>query len=119
MLMLCATISNAQNKLTSVSGNIIDKKTTQPIEFASIQLVQKSNVKVSKIALSNKRGKFLIDSITPGVYLLKVNYMGFNVPEKEILFKEGEATVNIGTIEMEVATNTLDEVKVTSKKSDA
>ena len=117
MLMLCATISNAQNKLTSVSGNIIDKKTTAPIEFASIQLVQKSNIKSSKIALSNKRGKFSIDSIPPGVYLLKVNYMGFNVPEKEILFKEGEATVNIGTIEMEVATNTLDEVKVTSKKA--
>jgi len=117
MLMLCATFIHAQNKWTSISGNIIDKKTTQPIEFASIQLVQKSNTKLNKIGLSNKRGKFLIDSITPGAYLLKVNYMGFTVPEKEIILKEGAAPVNIGTIEMEVSTNTLDEVKVTSKKA--
>jgi len=72
MLMLCATFIHAQDKWSSISGNIIDKKTTQPIEFASIQLVQKSNTKLNKIGLSNKRGKILIDSITPGPYLLKV-----------------------------------------------
>lgn len=117
MLLMCATFVHAQNKWSSLTGTITDKKTTQLIEFASIQLIQKNNPKLNKIALSNKRGKFLIDSIMPGTYFLKVNYMGFTVPQKEIILKEGSGVVNIGTIEMEVTTNTLDEVKVTSKKA--
>ncbi len=117
MLLLSSTVIDAQNKWGSITGNIVDKKTAQPIEFVSIQLVQKNNAKLTKIALSNKRGKFLIDSITLGTYLLKVNYIGCNAPEKEIILKDELATLNLGTIEMDVATNTLDEVKVTSKKA--
>ena len=117
VILLFSTVLNAQNKWESITGNIVDKKTAQPIEFASIKLVQKNNTKLNKIALSNKRGKFSIDSIALGTYLLKVNYIGFNVPEKEIILKEESASLNLGTIEMDVVTNTLDEVKVTSKKA--
>ena len=109
----------SQGKGIALSGTITDKKTAQPIEFATVQLFAKNSAAVVnntpiRTAISNKKGKFLLDSLTSGNYLLRVNYMGLAAPDKEV---ELSASRNIGTVEMELASTPLSEVSVTARKN--
>ncbi len=117
ILINCVINLSAQNKLININGTIVDKKSIQPIEYASIILSNKNNVAASKTVISNKRGKFTIDSIAPGNYKISINYMGLTVPELSITVAANSGNINLGNLEMELGTNTLSEVSVTAKKN--
>ncbi len=114
LLITSYTLALSQSRGIGVTGTVADKKNAQPIEYATVQLFSKSPRSLIKTAITNKRGKFAIDSIATGTYIVSVNYMGLAAPEKEYNFT---STTNMGTIEMELATNTLSDVTVTAKKN--
>ncbi len=117
MLLCCYFSSEAQNKTGSVNGTVIDKKTGLPIEYASVQLIEQKNNTALKTAISNKKGKFSLDSIAFGTYSLKINYMGLVVPAQTVTLATNASVVSLGNISMELSSNTLEEVSVTSKKN--
>jgi outer membrane receptor protein involved in Fe transport len=119
LLLLCfiSEYAFSQRNTTSLTGLIIDQKTSQPIEFATIQLIQNNKSAFIKSVLSSNNGKFLMDSIMAGTYLLRINYMGLIVPEKELVFTSNQGRVDLGIIEMNLANNVLADVIVTAKKS--
>ncbi len=116
---LCFFVSYTQKKSgkLSVSGFIIDKSSRQPIELASIQVFSKGETKNIKTVISDKKGKFIIDSVLAGTYLIKFSFIGFMAPDKELVIESQQMSINIGTIEMEQAGNELKEVSVTAKKA--
>lgn len=114
LLITSYTLALSQSRGIGVTGTVADKKNAQPIEYATVQFFNKSPRSLIKTAITNNRGKFTIDSISTGIYIVSVNYMGLAAPEKEYNFT---STTNMGTIEMELATNTLSDVTVTAKKN--
>jgi hypothetical protein len=117
ILISCYCNLSAQNKTGSVNGTVIDKKTGLPLEYASIQLLEPSNKIAIKTTISNKKGKFNLDSIAFGNYSLKVNFMGLIAPIQSVSLTANASTVSIGDISMELSSNTLNEVSVTAKKN--
>jgi len=117
ILISCYCNLSAQNKTGSVNGTVIDKKTGLPLEFASVQLLEPTNKVVIKTAISNRKGKFNLDSIALGNYSLTVNYMGLIAPLQTVLLTSNASIIAVGNINMDLIPNTLEEVSVTAKKN--
>jgi len=117
LLISCYCNLSAQNESGFINGTVIDKKTGQPIEYASVQLTAASNKIVIKTAISSKKGNFHLDSIAMGTYYLKVNYMGLIAPQQTVSLTVNKSTIALGNIYMEISSNRLEEVSVTSKKN--
>jgi hypothetical protein len=117
ILVSCYYNVSAQNKTGSVNGTVTDKKTGRPLEYASVQLLEPTNNVAKKTTISNKKGKFNLDSIAFGNYLLKLNYMGLIAPIQTVSLTADASTITVGNISMELSSNTLNEVSVTAKKN--
>lgn len=63
------------NNLGSVTGKIIDQITKAPLDYANVQLELNGITKVKQ--QSNDSGCYVFKNIKPGIYTLKVAYIGY------------------------------------------
>ncbi len=98
-----------------VKGKVFIEKDKTPAQFASVGLLQlpDSSVVTGVITLSD--GGYSFESLKPGSYFVKVNYLGYKVAGKSILVKENEP-VTVDTIFLAENPTTLDEVVVVGEK---
>jgi len=111
ILACIALFSLPLNAGNMIIGRIVDIK-KQPIEFATITLIHSKTNKFIKGEVSNEKGEFVIDKVSPGVYILSVTMVGYiknesekvvidsknNVVEKNIILKEN--VVQLATVEV-------------------
>jgi len=106
----------SQEKGASVSGTITDKTSKQPVEFATVQLLNTdSSVTVSSI--TDKKGRFILLNVRPANYILRASFIGYERSEKAISVNMGQSKINAGTMEIFSLSTNMTEVTVTSKKS--
>ena len=120
-LLICclfsATFLFAQKPTNSnsvfISGKIIDAKTNQPLEYATIVL---KNTKTKKISggITNEKGTFRVLS-KKGTYEISVEYISFKT--KKFPIQEITSNKNLGTIKLQEDANSLDEVVLIAEKS--
>ncbi|MGB8192064.1 MAG: TonB-dependent receptor, partial [Chitinophagaceae bacterium] len=72
IFMLC----NSLFAQISVSGTVTDKVSGRPVEFASILLVQLPD-STETGTVTDKKGKFLIEKVQPGTYIVRCSFIGF------------------------------------------
>ncbi len=101
----------------NVTGVVVDKLTSQAVEYANLVLFrQKDSVMVSG-AVTNQKGQFNIDKVPFGKYYLVVSFIGYSslrIPD--IMVNPKEPNKNVGQIKFEPSTNTLGEVNITAEK---
>jgi len=101
-----------------VSGIVIDQKSKQPIEYATIALQSVKDSSIATGGVTDAKGKFFLSEIKLGKYRLIVDFIGFErfVSEPFGLGREGTSN-NFGKIEMNVSSeNELQEVEVVVDK---
>ncbi len=121
-------------------GKLIESKSSKPIEFASVQLLQNKFDSVSKKRkevviggmLTKANGEFLIENVPAmGQYKLKVSVVGFKSYEQTVSFDikmgsgnngdmssmMGALDKDLGNIKIDIEEKTLENVTVTSSKS--
>ena len=97
----------------SITGKVVDFKTNQPLEYATIVL---KNTKTAKISggITDEKGNFNIK--TPkGNYEISVEYISFKsikLPTQTL-----SANKNFGTIKLSENTDSLDEVVIIAEKT--
>jgi hypothetical protein len=70
LLFICILFFSFQLKATNaISGRVVDTK-KQPIEFATVSLLNSKTKVFVKGEVSNQKGEFIIDNIKPGNYTL-------------------------------------------------
>jgi outer membrane receptor protein involved in Fe transport len=107
----------SQQSNTTVIGTIIEKTSRQPIEFVTVVLLNEDSVMV-KGTITNKKGKFSIEEIAPGNYLVRYSYIGYNSAMVQELKVSGEQPhINLGTLELDSDAKKLTEVVVASTKA--
>ncbi len=99
----------------SVTGIIADKSSKQPIEFATVQLLHPGDSSVINTTVTDRKGKFVLDKITAGNYILCFSFIGYEKTILPVVIKQQKE--NIGTIEIEVSLKNMNEVLVTARKS--
>lgn len=87
MLLAVALVSsngvNAQEK-QSITGKLIEEKSTQAVSFATIALIKASDSKIAGSSMSDENGVFSISPVITGSYILKVSNIGFKPVTRNI-----------------------------------
>ncbi|MEO7263580.1 MAG: TonB-dependent receptor [Ferruginibacter sp.] len=107
---------HAQQVGTIITGNVIDSALAQTVEFATVQLLILPDSTVSRLTVTDKKGKFILENIEPGNYLLRFSFIGFANTQIPITINK-QARLNLGKIEIVSITASMKEVTVTGKKS--
>ena len=114
LLFYAVNISVAQNKGNNgkIKGTVLDKNTNTPMESAAVQLFNLDSVLVGG-ALTNPEGKFVIEDIKPGVYNLKISYIGYGTAyANNVEVSSSKKDLSIGTVKLELNTEMTQEIEV-------
>ncbi|HKO78598.1 MAG TPA: TonB-dependent receptor [Flavobacterium sp.] len=97
-----------------VTGKIVDKKSNQPLEFATITLKNQKNPKAISGGITNNKGEYEADVI-PGVYDITIEFISFK--SIDIKGKNIAEKTSLGTIGLEEDASQLNEVVIRAEKS--
>jgi outer membrane receptor for ferrienterochelin and colicins len=97
-----------------VTGEIVEKISNQPLEYATITLRNTKNPKVIAGGITNNKGEYDVDVI-PGIYDITIEFISFKVIE--IKGKKITDKTNLGTASLEEDASQLNEVVVRAEKS--
>ena len=118
LFSLVALQNYAQNRTSGskISGTILDSVTHTPIPYAAVSIYLKGQSDVAGGILTDDNGKFLIDSVAPGKYKLKIDYVSYKTKSiEDIDVKPGDN--KMGTIVLSSTAKAMKEVTVTGTKS--
>ena len=117
-LLITSFLSFSQGKPQAtkikITGKVIEKVSKQPLEYATITLINPKFPKATGGGITNPKGEFDIDVI-PGIYDIKIEFISF----KPIIIKDRELqkSTNLGQIPLEEDASQLNEVVVRAEKS--
>ncbi|WP_160717748.1 outer membrane beta-barrel family protein [Chitinophaga solisilvae] len=118
LLFIAVSNVNAQTPLTTtwkISGKIVDAATSRPVEYASVVLLQQSDSSMVSGMYTTPAGMFSFDRVTPGIYVLRITFMGYDKLEKAVRVIAGKNTL-AGTLRLQTAGKVLNAVEIKAEK---
>jgi len=109
-LLFCCTSYLAFAQSGSLTGTINDPSNA-PLEGATAVLVNQSDSLMAGFALTDAKGRFLIEDIQFGKYILQISYLGYTDME-EIIEISSKSRIQLDLITMEESDINLDEILV-------
>ncbi|MCF8381869.1 MAG: outer membrane beta-barrel protein [Bacteroidales bacterium] len=97
-----------------IKGRVIDNN-NNPIEFATVALVNPLSKLALKGAVCNQKGEYIIEKIENGEYYLSASMMGFEPTETEIVVIDLKTRIIEKTIVLKQSVLALEEVTVKGK----
>lgn len=100
----------------TITGSVVNKQTGEPIDFATIQLIDAKTKKPLPIGTNaDENGNFILPDIKDGEYLVRVTNIGSVDQERPATIKGGD--VSVGVIKLAEDTKMLEEVVVEGIRS--
>ncbi|MFM2229860.1 MAG: hypothetical protein RL607_1118 [Bacteroidota bacterium] len=110
IFLLACSLLSAQ-KTIQVNGKIIDEESKVPIESATVYLTNPKDSTVVEYTITNKIGAFVFNlKKRTEPIVLKVSFVTYQ--DHKVELKEITKDIDLGTISLKSAINTLDEVVV-------
>jgi len=106
--LCCISHIRAQENRTTVTGDVIEDETGQPVEFANVVLSKNGD---HAIATTDSTGIFHFQEVPYGIYRLTISYVGFRTVSIQELAVEHQQLPPI-QIRLEPSSLKLDEVVV-------
>lgn len=125
LFILFVKISFSQNQnwgqqngiVGKISGIIIDEKTKQPVEFASVVLMKNKGVKIVNGTITDSKGYFKMENVPVGSYSLAITFVGYGKKNIDSVRTTPEKPdLNLGKI---VITPSVTEIKEVIVEADA
>lgn len=113
IVCVCASaMAIAQEKNVVVSGSVQDKKSSEPVMQATVQLliVKDSTFVVGNV--SDIDGRFTLPNVAAGSYLLKISYTGYTPQWKNLTLTK---STDVGVVSLEQDAVLLKQATVTAK----
>ncbi len=104
----------AQSELTSVKGAVLDEK-KEPAPFANVLLLNEVDSVLVKGVTTETDGRYLIDQVKAGKYLLMVSVLGYEKNYSPLLLESGKP-VSLEPVVLVPEEQKLKEVTVVAKK---
>src|SRR5215208_2549538 len=77
LVLVCLLTGLFAGAQITISGTVTDRVSKQPIEFASVLLIHLPDSAVVKGTATDKKGRYTIDDVNTGEYLLRCSFVGF------------------------------------------
>ncbi len=101
-----------------LSGTVLDAATKQPVEFATIALIDLQTDQPVNGSMADDKGRFTIEKVAAGKYKLNVSFIGYQqLILREVAVTSDNAQLNLGTISLTSNAQNLGEVVVTGEKN--
>ncbi|RXR19039.1 TonB-dependent receptor [Flavobacterium amnicola] len=118
LFLLLPTLTFGQQKEAgkkiTITGKVIEKTTSQPLEYATVTVIGVNTNKPISGAVTDAKGEFSIE-VSPGNFIMKYEYISFKtITSPEKAFSEN---TNLGIISLSDDAKTLDEVVVRAEKT--
>ncbi len=91
--------------------SLTDSSTGEAVGFATVSLTKPGSQKPYKYALSDIKGKAVIEKVAPGKYVLKAELLGYKAVTKGI---EVKGKLDLGVVNMDPDKQTLDAASVSA-----
>ncbi len=114
LFALLSTLLAGQS--TRIIGRVVDSLNSG-LDHASIILLDPSDSSMISFSQSDQHGKFVIDNVIPNLYLIQINYIGFQNHWLNIDVKTLNAPYDLGTVHMLAQTYTLPSMEVKAEHS--
>ncbi len=113
-IMILSTAALADG---NISGTVVNKNSSEPIDFATVTILDHSDNRGTPISgtSTGSDGSFTFRDIRPGRYIVRVTNMGSITDEIEITVTDSD--IDLGQIELADDSRLLEEVVVTGQKS--
>jgi hypothetical protein len=116
-LVILLPFNSFANESGTVEGNIIDSVTLETVPYASVELLKSVDSTMINAVVTNDNGKFLIEDVPYGKYLLRISCMGY---KKEVLSEfevsPARTLIKFNDIKLDSELNSLEEVVVKGYK---
>ncbi|MGC4022317.1 MAG: carboxypeptidase-like regulatory domain-containing protein [Cyclobacteriaceae bacterium] len=110
--LLCNSFVVAQSK---IEGRLINSK-AEPLPFVSLMLLNATDSSFAKGGISDDAGKFVIDNVKNGNYLLMASFVGYKKSTLSKVEVQSKQNISLGSLTLEEETTQLNEVVVKADK---
>ena len=100
----------------SISGRVIDSKSTEPLAFVNIIIKSQSGELITGV-ITDQDGVFEISNIKETAFVVSIQYIGYKTINKEVTLNRDTKTLDLGTIVIEEDNTALDEVTIIAETS--
>ncbi len=115
LILLLSFVCQAQQNTIEISGKVIDNDNNQPIEYATISIIDKISKKPITGTITKPNGTFSLKTEANNFHI-EVSFIGYTT--KTITNEKLESNkINLGTIRLAESQQSLDEVVVNAEKS--
>lgn len=114
LLVSTTTFSQASLKKVNLTGKIIDKQSSVPVEFAVITISKSDTKQVINGGTADANGNFSIE-LNNGNYDIKFEFPGYKTQEK--LNQNISTDTNLGNILLETESNQIETVVIRGEKT--
>ncbi|NEM99280.1 TonB-dependent receptor domain-containing protein [Pontibacter burrus] len=100
-----------------ISGVVVDSETKNPVEYATVALINVATGKPIDGTMADDKGRFTIQKVGVGKYKLLVSFIGYQQKTlNEFTVKADNEDINLGTVTLESNAHRLNEVVITGEK---
>lgn len=100
-----------------VSGTITDPTTNQPVEYATVAIINPQTGKPIDGSVADGKGKFLVKGIPSGKYTVAISFIGYETFSQNIVLSESNQNIDLGKISISPSVEILNEITVSGEKS--
>ncbi len=113
--LLTQAQEQAQKGTGKISGTVVDNGTNQPVEFATIALIDATGKTIDG-TIADAKGKFIIAKIADGKYSVAISFIGYHTITQTVEIAGKKNDINLATIKIIEEAHQLNEVVVEGKK---
>lgn len=102
----------------SITGRVVEKQTTSPLEFANVVVRQAGQAKPLKTGYTDAEGRFMLQSLPLGRYTIGISLLGYKEEKRDVQLTATAKRADIGDILLAEASTQLSEATVTGQRSE-
>ncbi len=108
--------TSPQPKIGTIFGHVLDVSLNQPLPYVNV-IVKDTNNNLITGGITNNNGDFEVNQIPEGNNIITIEYLGFLPQTKTIVITKANNKIDLGTINLEEAATSLDEVTIVAETS--
>jgi len=117
LFIAIAVATNAQTAKGVIQGVLLDAKSKEPIEFASVALIPQGTTAPLTGCNTEENGYFIITGVKAGNYTLQFSFVGYLTDTQKVTVATSSSKVNVGKILLKQDKKLLKEVVVSEQRS--
>ena len=113
-----STFTALQAQQGTVKGRVVDARTGDNIEYATVALLRTGDSTLVNGTVSESNGSFSVNA-PYGSYILRVSFIGYTpyIHSKAVVLGANKPSVNVGKVAIKSAATTMEAVEVSAERS--